>query len=86
MSEPRRTFLVEAAAGPDLLVRVLGPFALNEAEVTDIRLERRAAAVSLVIETVELGEDRTERIASRLRVLPAVRSVGTGWRAAPISS
>lgn len=86
MSEPRRTFLVEAAAGPDLLVRVLGPFALNEAEVTDIRLERRAAAVSLVIETVELGEDRTERIAGRLRALPAVRSVGTGWRAAPISS
>jgi hypothetical protein len=86
MAEPRRTFLVDAAAGPDLLVRVLGPFALIEAEVTDIRLERRESRVSLAIETVDLGEMRSERIAGRLRALPSVLSVGMAWRSGAISS
>ncbi|HYE46173.1 MAG TPA: hypothetical protein VEA44_10420 [Caulobacter sp.] len=76
----RHTFVVEAAGGPDVLLRVLGPFALQEATITDLRLDRRADAVSLFIEASGVTDARAALIARRLEGLAAVRGVGLGWR------
>lgn len=76
------TFVVEAAAGTDVLLRVLGPFAVQEAVITDIRLDHRAGGLSIAIEAAGVSEARAALIGRRLEGLAAVRRVGRGWRAA----
>lgn len=78
----RHTFVVEAAGEPDVLLRVLGPFALQEATITDLRLDRQANALRLFIEASGVGDDRAALIARRLERLAAVRGVAFGWRSA----
>ena len=76
----RHTFVVEAAGEPDVLLRVLGPFAVQEATITDLRLDRTGGSVSLFIEACGMGDDRALLIARRLEGLAAVRGVAFGWR------
>ncbi|MBI1405354.1 MAG: hypothetical protein GC145_04425 [Caulobacter sp.] len=82
--EPDRlhTFVVAAAAESDILIRVLGPFAVQEATIADIRLDRRAGGLVIAIEASGVSDARAELIGRRLEALAAVRSVGRGWRVA----
>lgn len=80
----RHTFVVEAAGEPDVLMRVLGPFAVQEATITDLRLDRRDDTLRLFIEAGGVGDDRAALIARRLEGLAAVRGVAFGWRSADL--
>ncbi len=77
----RRVFLVEAAHGCDALVRVLGPFAVQAAQVCEMTATEHALGVSVRLEVSGLGEARAQHLAERLRALASVTSVAVGWRA-----
>lgn len=77
------TFVVEVHEKPDTLIRVLGPFAVQEARITGIRLDPGPAGLSIAIEASGVSAERAQLIARRLDGLAAVRSVGLGWRSAP---
>ncbi len=75
----RHVFLVEADQGSDVLLRVLGPFALMGARIVGLALTPGEDRQALRIE-VELGGAETAGlIGRRLDALPAVRGVGLGW-------
>jgi hypothetical protein len=78
------TFVIEAAEEHDLLMRVLGPFAVQEARIDAIRLDRDDRGVSIAIEASGVSDQRAALIARRLDGLAAVRSVGLGWRSAVV--
>lgn len=77
--QARHVFLVEMEAGPDSLLRVLGPFALLGARVTGLNLTDRDNRLDLRIEACGLGHDRADQLGRKLRALPMVRGVGQGW-------
>lgn len=77
------TFVVDVHEQPDTLIRVLGPFAVQEARITAIRLDPGPAGLSIAIEASGVSDDRAQLIARRLDGLAAVRRVGLGWRGAP---
>lgn len=77
------TFVVDVHEQPDTLIRVLGPFAVQEARITSIRLDPGPAGLSIAIEASGVSDDRAQLIARRLDGLAAVRRVGLGWRGAP---
>lgn len=81
-AEARHTFLVEAHAEIDILVRVLGPFAVQGARIVGAELTEREGQVAIRIEVMDLAVGRAELLMTRLRALPAVIGVGLGWRAA----
>lgn len=76
----RHIFLIEMDAGPDALLRALGPFALHEATVTDLALEHRDGRQTLRVEATGLCRDLAARLGRKLESLPIVRTVGLGWR------
>jgi ACT domain-containing protein len=78
--DERHTFIVEVADDPGMLIRVLGPFAVQEAQITAIRLDHGARGVSIAIEASGVTADRAALIARRLQGLAAVRAVGLGWK------
>jgi acetolactate synthase regulatory subunit len=79
-TEARRAFLVEAdAAGGDVLLRVLQATVVQGARVSGLEMAAQAAGAVIRLETTGLEAQRAERLASRLRALPAVRSVGLVW-------
>ena len=77
------TFIVDVHEEPDTLMRVLGPFAVQEARITGIRLDPSPVGLSIAIEASGLSPERADLIARRLGSLAAVRRVGLGWRDAP---
>jgi hypothetical protein len=77
----RRTFIIEADAAPDLLLRVLAPFAVQGAVIVAAELAQGAVGASIRIEAAGLTLQRAERVAERLRALPAVTGVGLVWAA-----
>lgn len=77
------TFVVDAHEESDTLIRVLGPFAVQEARITGIRLDATPRGLSIAIEASGVSSERAELIARRLDGLAAVRSVGLGWRHVP---
>ncbi len=79
----RRTFLIEAARDTDVLLRVLGPFAVQGAEVEELSAIQGGAGVSIRLEVSGLSQARAEHLAERLRGLGAVTGVALGWRATP---
>jgi hypothetical protein len=79
--EGRHIFLIEMDAGPDALLRALGPFALHEATVVGLDIEHRDGRQTLRVEATGLCRDLAARLGRKLQALPAVRGVGTGWRA-----
>lgn len=79
--EARRTFLLVVEAGTDTLLRVLAPFAVQGARIVAAELLEQGARTTIRIEVAGLAMARAEHLAERLRAMPAVRSVGLGWRA-----
>lgn len=77
----RRTFLIEAQQRGDVVLRVLGLFAVQGAEILTIAAAQEPDRTSIRIETGDLAEDAAQHLVERLRVLPAVTGVGLGWRA-----
>lgn len=77
----RRTFLIEALPQGDILLRILGPFAVQGAKVLVLAAEQRAERTSIRIEVGNMTADAADHLADQLKGMPAVRSVGLGWRA-----
>jgi hypothetical protein len=80
LSQRRWVFVLEMAAGGDLLLRALAPFPVQGAEVTRLDLQTAGGLARLEIETGGLPAQRAEHLQSRLRTLAGVRSVACGWR------
>lgn len=78
--ERRWVFVLEMAAGGDLLLRALSPFPVQGADVTRLDLQTDGDLARLEIETGSLPPRRAEHLQSRLRALAGVRSVACGWR------
>lgn len=80
VAKARHTFLVEAHAEIDILLRVLSPFAVQGARIVGAELSERAGQVAIRIEVVGMAMGRAELVVARLRGLPAVLRVGLAWR------
>ncbi len=78
---PLRTFLIEARSEGDVLLRVLGPFAVQGAQIRAMEAAHGAAGLSIRIEAAGIGADLAEHVVGRLRAMPAVTAVGLGRRA-----
>jgi hypothetical protein len=78
---PLRTFLIEARAEGDVLLRVLGPFAVQGARIRAMEASEGAGGLHIRIETAGIGANLAEHVVGRLRAMPAVTTVGLGWRA-----
>lgn len=78
----RRTFFIEATPSCDVLMRVLGPFAVQGAQIRDMTATECRGGVSIRLEVSGLTLARAEHLALRLRGLSAVTVVALGWRAA----
>lgn len=76
----RWVFVLEMAAGGDLLFRALAPFPVQGAEVTRLDLRTEGDVSRLEIETHGLPVGRAEHLHARLQTLAGVRSVACGWR------
>jgi acetolactate synthase regulatory subunit len=71
----RHAFRIEADPIPDVLLRVLGPFAVRQALIAATRHEQTAALASTVIEVTGLAPAQAEHLGRRLREIACVRSV-----------
>lgn len=78
---PRRLFVIVADSAADALLRVLEPFALQQARLALVEMTPAEGAVNIRIEADALCDQRADRLRRRLEGLPAVRSVALGWRA-----
>lgn len=78
---PRRLFVIEADSTADALLRVLEPFALQQARLALVEMAPLGGNVRIRIEADALCDQRADRLRRRLEGLPAVRSVALGWRA-----
>ncbi|TAJ70507.1 MAG: hypothetical protein EPO51_18460 [Phenylobacterium sp.] len=76
----RWVFVLEMAAGADLLLRALAPFPVQGAEVTRVDLQTADGLARLEVETDGLASQRAEHLRARLQGLAGVRSVACGWR------
>lgn len=76
----RRTFLIEAQRRGDVVLRVLGLFAVRDVEILMIEAAQGAELTSIRIETGGLAESAAQHLVERLRAMPAVTGVGLGWR------
>ena len=81
-ASPRRTFLIEAHPRHDLLLKVLGPFAVQGVEILKMDAAQDPARVTIRIEAAGLAPEAAGLLADRLRAMPMVTGVGLGWRAA----
>jgi hypothetical protein len=79
---PRRLFLIEASAAGDALLRILEPFALQQAALAAVTCDAAAGGVRVRVEADGLTDDRAETLRRKLARLPVVTSVGMGWRGA----
>jgi len=77
----RRLFVIETDGAADALLRVLEPFALQQARLALVEMAPAADAVRIRIEADALCDQRADRLRRRLEGLPSVRSVALGWRA-----
>lgn len=80
LPERRWVFVLEMAAGGDLLLRALSPFPVQGAAVTRLDLQTVDGLARLEIETGGLPPHRAEHLHARLQALAGVRSVACGWR------
>jgi acetolactate synthase regulatory subunit len=71
----RHEFHIEADATLDVLLRVLGPFAVQGAELAGVRHERIPEGAWAVVEVTGLAPERAELLRLRLAQLACVRDV-----------
>jgi acetolactate synthase regulatory subunit len=81
--ETRRTFLLRVQSAEDALLRVLGPFAVQGAQILSLQAERAGDAMSIRIEAGGVSLDLANQLVERLRGMPLVTQVGVGWRVSP---
>jgi hypothetical protein len=79
-------FVVESDASEDALARLLDLFSTDRAILQGVEHRRDAASARTVFTAVELDPSLAQALSRRLEALPFVRTVGFGWRAAPITS
>ena len=79
----RHAFRIEADPIADVLLRVLGPFAVQQAVIAASRHEQTAARAWTVIEVTGLEPARAEHLGRRLREIACVRSVRLEREGAP---
>ena len=68
-------FHVEADPDLDILLRILGPFAVQGAVIADVRHVQTETAAWSVLEVIGLDPDRAELLRLRLSQVPSVRAV-----------
>ena len=71
----RHAFRIEADPIPDLLLRLLGPFAVQQAVIAATRHEQTETCAWTVIEVTGLEPARAEHLGRRLGAIACVRSV-----------
>ena len=76
----RRLFLIEGVAGCDALARLLAPFAVQQARLTEVRYSESEGRFSVRLEVEGLSLQRAETLGDRLRQFPIVGSLSLGWR------
>lgn len=76
-----RTFLIQARPEADIVLRVLTPFAVQGAQILSLAAEQGPGATSIRLEAGGLDADVAGQLVARLRAMPAVTTVGLGWRA-----
>ena len=76
----RHVFLIEMDDEPDALLRALGPFALHDASVTGLALNRIGERLELRVEARGVDAQVAAHLGRKLGNLPIVRGVGLGWR------
>lgn len=72
-------YVIELSAGAEPLLRALGAFPVQGAEVTTVRFEPAAGAARLEVVATGLDELRAGRLRARLGALTEVRTVGVSW-------
>ena len=81
--EGRHVFLIEMDATPDALLKALGPFGLQGADVTGLSLDRQDdGRLALRVEATGVCRETAAHLGRKLDALPIVRGVGLGWRGA----
>ncbi|WP_374576167.1 hypothetical protein [Phenylobacterium sp.] len=76
---PKFRFVVESDPDGDALVRLLGPFMVQQAAVETVDHSATVHAARTVIRASGLAVGQAEALRTRLQGLPFVRSVGFGW-------
>jgi len=79
-------FHVEADPDLDVLLRVLGLFAVQGAVLADVRHVQTEAAAWTVLEVTGLHPERAELVRLRLSQVPSVRTVRLGARLALVGA
>ena len=79
-------FHVEADPDGDILLRILGLFAVQGATLADVRHTQTEAAAWSVLEVTGLAYDRAELLRLRLSQVPAIRKVRLGARLALVGA
>lgn len=87
MTEPlaeagQHLFILEARNDSDALLRVLGCFAVQQAELVETRAVADGAVLSMRIIARGLSPTRAELLRRRLCELPLAAQVSVGWRGA----
>lgn len=76
----RYLFLVEGLDEVDALLRVLGPFGVQQAQVRAVEYTVIDGHFALRMEAEGLGPDRAQHLCRKLQLIPLVTSVSIGWR------
>jgi hypothetical protein len=74
-SPEHHEFRVEADAVLDVLLRILGPFAVQGVELSAVNHERNGESAWTVLEVAGLAPERAELLRLRLAQIPSVRGV-----------
>jgi len=77
----QQLFLVEARNGADALLRVLGCFAVQQAELVETHSQIEGERLSMRIVVQGLSPSRVDQLRRRIGELPLAASVSVGWRA-----
>ena len=72
---PRHAFHVEADPCADVLLRIIGPFAVQGAVLADVRHVQTDDAAWTALEVTGLDPERAELMRLRLSQIPSVRAV-----------
>jgi hypothetical protein len=78
----RWSFLIDAHPESDALIRILTPFAVQAADLTDVALSRANGGLRIRVDAEGLSRERAETLLHRLEGLAVVRRVGLGWQSA----
>jgi hypothetical protein len=78
----RYDFVIDAHQEIDALARVLAPFAVQGARLTEVSLVTGALGFAIRLKAEGLDEIRAGVLLQRLRNLPVVIRAGLGWREA----